>query len=297
MAAKTLVRRKPKGWAKLWSIVWLRRAVQLYFVLFLTKVAVEKAIVGEESAIFVPSPEAYSPFGGFEGFYKFVTTSGLFIAHTHWSNVILAAGVVLTALLAKSAFCGWICPFGAIQEWIGAAAGFFGVKRYLPPSWADRAGRYLKYVVLAWATFGAGVAGTMVFRDVDPFHALFEPLTAGFAGSTVVLLITLLASAVIDRPWCKYACPLGALIGLMGRASLVKIERDAASCTSCGLCDRKCPMGVAVSTARRIATTECNNCLTCTEVCPRGSLDLRLVGLRPQPAVKLADTGERVHAS
>lgn len=207
MAARATVRRKPKGWARLWSTEWIRRAVQLCFVLFLAKVAVEKAIVGEESLIFVPSPEAYSPFGGFEGFYKFVTTSGLFIAHTHWSNVILAAGVLLTALLAKSAFCGWICPFGAIQEWIRAAASRLGVRHRVPPLWADRAGRYFKYVVLVWATFGAGVAGTMVFRDVDPFHALVEPLSVGFASSTVVLIVTLAASLVMDRPWCKYACP------------------------------------------------------------------------------------------
>lgn len=279
MSARTKVRPRATVWARLWSTEWVRRAVQIYFLVFLAKVAVEKVIAGEDSAVFVPSPESYSPFGGFEGLYKFATTSGLFIAHTHWSNVILAAGVVLTALVAKSAFCGWICPFGAIQEWIGGAAMRLGLKRRVPPARADRAGLYLKYVILIWATFGAGAVGTMVFRDVDPFHALFEPLTAGFAGSTVVLLITLVTSTVMDRPWCKYACPLGALIGLMGRLSLVKVERDAASCTSCGVCDKKCPMGVAVSTSHRIGSVECNNCLICTEVCPRGSLDLKVVGM------------------
>ncbi len=297
MAVRTAVRRRPRGWARLWSIGWLRRAVQLYFVLFMVKIAVEKAIVGEESAVFVPSPEAYSPFGGFEGFFKFVTTSGLFIAHTHWSNVVLAAGVLAMALATKSTFCGWICPFGALQEGIGLTARKLGLKKWVPPIWADRAARYLKYMVLVWATFGAGIAGAMVFRDVDPFHALFEPLTAGFGLSMLVLIVTLLASTVVDRPWCKYACPLGALIGLMGRASLVKIERDAQSCTACGLCDRKCPMGVAISTSHRVATTECNNCLTCTEVCPHGALDLKLVGPRVQPVVRLAETGGKVHAS
>ena len=171
MAAKAANRRKPKGWGRLWSVAWLRRAVQLYFVLFLAKIAIEKGIAGEESAVFVPSPEAYSPFGGFEGFYKFVTTSGLFIAHTHWSNVVLAAGALLMVLATKSTFCGWMCPFGALQEWTGAAGRALGLKRCVPPMWADKAARYFKYVVLVWATGGAGVAGTLVFRDVDPFHA------------------------------------------------------------------------------------------------------------------------------
>lgn len=297
MAAKPANRRKPKGWGRLWSVAWLRRAVQLYFVLFLAKIAIEKGIAGEESAVFVPSSEAYSPFGGFEGFYKFVTTSGLFIAHTHWSKVVLAAAVLLMVLATKSTFCGWICPFGALQEWTGAAGRALGLKRWVPPMWADKAARYFKYVVLVWATGGAGVAGTLVFRDVDPFHALAEPLTAGFAGSTVVLIITLLASTVVERPWCKYACPPGALIGLMGRFSLVKIERDAASCTSCGLCDRKCPMQVAVSKSHRIATTECNNCLICTEACSNGSLEPRLVGMRRQPELKMVGIGGKTHAA
>ncbi len=296
MGAKVTIRRKPRGWARLWSISWLRRAVQLYFVLFVAKIAIEKMIAGEEAAS-VPSPEAYSPFGGFEGFYKFVTTSGLFIAHTHWSNVVLAAGVLLMVLVTKSTFCGWICPFGALQEWIGAAGRALGLKRWVPPLWADRAARNFKYVVLIWATVGAGVVGAMVFRDVDPFHALVEPLTAGFAGSTVVLVVTLLASAVVDRPWCKYACPLGALIGVIGRFSLVKIERDATSCTSCGLCDRKCPMQVAVSTSHRIAATECNNCLICTEACPRGSLQPQLAGPRPRPEPILVGIGGKTDAA
>ncbi|HEX2988545.1 MAG TPA: 4Fe-4S binding protein [Chloroflexota bacterium] len=283
MAVKSATRRKSRGIAGPWSVIWLRRAVQFYFVLFIAKVAIEKTIAGEESAVFVPSPEAYSPFGGFEGLYKFATTSGLFIAHTHWSNLVLFAGVVLLTLATKSTFCGWICPFGALQEWIGNLGKLLGVKRQAVPSRVDRALRYFKYVVLVWAVTGAATAGVMVFRDVDPYHALVEATAIGFTSSTVVLLITLAASLFVERPWCKYACPLGALIGLMGHLSLVKVEREAASCTGCGLCDRRCPMKVKVSTARRIGSTECNNCLVCTEVCPTGAVQpsfLTLKGVR-----------------
>jgi polyferredoxin len=99
----------------------------------------------------------------------------------------------------------------------------------------------------------------------------------------VVLLTTLAASLFVERPWCKYACPLGALIGLIGHLSLIKVERNAASCNSCGLCDRRCPMKVKVSTAHRIGSVECNNCMICTEVCPTGVIQpsfLTLKGVR-----------------
>lgn len=277
MAVKEAVRRKPRGLARLWSILWLRRGVQLYFVLFLAKVAIEKMILGEDSP--APAPEAFSPFGGFEGVFKFVATSGLFIAHTHWSNYILAAGVLAMTLATKSTFCGWVCPFGALQEWIGALAKFLGVKQRVPAAWLDRTARYLKYAVFVWATTGAAIAGVMVFRDVDPFHALIAPAEAGFGASSIALAITLLASVFTNRPFCKYACPLGSIVGVIGRASLMKVERDADACTNCGLCDRKCPMQVKVSTSHRIATTECNNCLTCVEVCPVRALEPKLVGI------------------
>ncbi len=279
MATK-VARKRSKGWARAWSLGWVRRLVQLYFLLFIAKIAVEKAIVGEESTTFVPSPEAYSPFGGFEGLYKFATTSGLFIAHTHWSNLVLFAGVVLMTLVTKSTFCGWICPFGALQEWLGALGRRLGIPRRQLPTRIDRVLRYFKYAVLVWATVGSATVGVMVFRDVDPYHALVEATAVGFGSSTVVLIGTLVASLFVDRPWCKYACPLGATLGLLGRLSLVKVERDAAGCRDCGLCDRKCPMQVAVSTAGRVASPECNNCLICTEACPHGALEPKLIGVR-----------------
>lgn len=296
MATK-VARKKPRGLARLWTIGWVRRAVQLYFVLFIAKIAIEKAIVGEESETFVPSPEAYSPFGGLEGLYKFATTSGLFIAHTHWSNLVLFAGVVLMALVTKSSFCGWICPFGAVQEWLGALGRRLGIKRVQVPARVDGVLRYFKYVVLLWATVGSATVGVMVFRDVDPYHALVEATAVGFTSSTVVLLVTLAASLFVDRPWCKYACPLGATIGLLGRLSLVKVERDASLCRDCGLCDRKCPMQVAVSTSRRIATTECNNCLICTEACPHGALEPKLVGVRGRIGATVPNTKGETHAA
>lgn len=277
--AKGATQRNTISWARFFQLLWLRRVIQLYFVLFITKVAVEKALVGEESAVFVPGPESYSPFGGFEGLYKFVTSGGLFIAHTHWSNLVLFGTVVLVALLTKSAFCGWICPFGTLQEWLGSLGKRLGLRRSVPQR-IDSILRNFKYVMLVWATVGAAVTGVMVFRDIDPYHALVAAAEVGFASSTVVLLITLAASLFVERPWCKYACPLGALIGLIGHLSLTKVERSENLCKKgCRLCDKSCPMGVEITAAKRVGTAECNNCLTCVEACPWGALDTRVLTL------------------
>ena len=69
--------------------------------------------------------------------------------------------------------------------------------------------------------------------------------------AVIVLVVMLVAAHFVDRPWCRYACPLGAASGLVGAFSPVRIERMADACTSCGICTRACPMGLAVATAYR----------------------------------------------
>jgi polyferredoxin len=135
--------------------------------------------------------------------------------------------------------------------------------------------RYLKYFVLIWTVGGASLYGYMVFRDYDPWAALLDIGRPAVGFGFIVLLITLVASIFIARPWCRYACPLGAIAGLFGRISPVFIKRDAHTCTLCGLCQQACPMGLPVSTASEIRHTDCNACLECLEVCPsEGALSL-----------------------
>ncbi len=82
----------------------------------------------------------------------------------------------------------------------------------------DRYLRYVKYLVLAWAVGGSAYYGLMVFRDYDPWSALLNLAEFSFTPGIIVLGVTLVASFFIERPWCRYACPLGAASGLLGKA-------------------------------------------------------------------------------
>ena len=268
-----------------------RLLVLTAFAGFILYIAVVHALAGEGSTNTTASAEAFCPFGGLETIYKYITGGGVFVSHTHLSNLVVAIAVLITALLLRSAFCGWICPLGFIQDLLHSFSAWVQ-RRSVPirkalrslsqrgrPVWStlDKYLRFMKYAVLAWAVTGAAVYGVMVFRDYDPWSALINIGEWTFTPGLVVLGLTLVGSLFVERPWCRYACPLGAASGLLGKFSPVYLKREADACTSCKICTKACPMGLQVHSATTITSVDCVGCLECLGVCPRqGAMDVRL---------------------
>lgn len=144
----------------------------LFFFLFLLHVAWEHQAKGGGPRG-APSVEAYCPFGGVENLYHFLTTGG-FIRRIEPSAMILLAAVLLLTLLFSRGFCGWICPFGSLQEWLGMLGRRIFSRPYNPAGPLERKLRYLKYVLLVLIVALTWHLGTLVFRDYDPFLAFFH---------------------------------------------------------------------------------------------------------------------------
>ncbi len=294
MSAQTLqVQIKPrlKGIKALLTHQTFRRLVQLAFAAFITYITVVRVVVGESAANITASPEAFCPFGGLETIYKYITSGGTFVSHTHLSNLVVAGAVLIVALLLRSAFCGWICPLGFIQDIIHSFSAwlqkrFVSVRKLFraisqrgQPVWMflDKYLRFVKYGVLIWAVTGAAIYGVMVFRDYDPWSALINFSEWIVTPGLIVLGLTLVGSLFVERPWCRYACPLGAVSGLVGKLSPVYLKRNADSCTSCKICTKACPMGLQVHTATTITNVDCISCLECVGECPReGAMEVKV---------------------
>ncbi len=286
----TKVKPRASGFKALLTHQAFRRWVQLAFAAFILYVTVVHVAGGESASNLTASPEAFCPFGGLETFYRYITSGGTYVPHTHLSNLVLGAAVLVTALLLRSAFCGWICPLGFIQDLIHAFSAWLQ-KRFVPlrkffrafsqrgqPLWAflDKYLRFVKYGVLIWAITGAAIYGVMVFKDYDPWSALINIAEWTFTPGLVVLGLTLVGSLFVERSWCRYACPLGAASGLLGKLSPVYLKREAESCTNCKICTKACPMGLNVHSANVITSVDCMSCLECVGECPReGALEVR----------------------
>ena len=212
------------------------------------------------------SLHAICPFGGVVTIYEFIT-AGDFIQKIHNSSFILMILGVIAAILFGAVFCGYFCPFGSYQEWIGKIGRKIFPKKYnrFVPRRLDAVLRYLRYAVLAMVLYQTAISAKLVFQDVDPYYALFQFFTGEVAIAAYVALgvITVL-SLFVERPWCKYFCPYGALLGIFNFFRIFRIRRVKSSCIHCGICDKSCPMNIKVSESTVIRNHQCISCGLCT---------------------------------
>jgi len=193
---------------------------------------------------------------------------------------------VITTLLWGRVFCGFLCPFGVLQDLITRLVPR-RLQRALPQRVHDRA-IYLKYGILVLIIgLAAAPAHYGVYQYFEPFGTVFylstSPLLWSIAGGFLV------ASAVVPRFYCRYACPLGAALGVASLVSIFRIRR-VEQCVPCKVCQTACPTGAIRGPEVDFKEcVRCNDCeiklLTKAGVC-RHSMDLvrsRLVQLETSP--------------
>ena len=202
--------------------------------------------------------------------------------------MIMVAFTLVTVLFWGRVFCGYLCPFGALQDFIDriVPARF---KRELPKG-THRLALKAKYGILALILLPA-LAGSEA-----SLYQYFEPFGTVFFLSTDVVLWTiagsfLLASVVVPRFYCRYACPLGASLAVASMISLKRIPR-VEQCDYCKVCEKRCPTGAIEGP--HVDFKECVRCNDCevqliqrTGVCRHDmeAIRPRLVQLRARTAV------------
>ncbi len=253
----------------------IRLIVQIFFFVFILLIVANHQL--DEVGVSIPlvpslSLHAICPFGGVETAYSLLT-AGLYIPKLHQSTVILFGIVLITSILFGPMLCSYVCPLGSIQEWLGKLGKkIFGSKynRFIPKK-ADKLLRYLRYFSLVAVVYFTAKSLTLAFLAVDPYYALFNFYTGEVAITALAVLgLTLFGSLFVERPWCKYACPYGALLGLTNLIRLFPIKRKEGTCTSCKICDNVCPMNIEVSTKVIIRDHQCISCHDCLseQSCP-----------------------------
>jgi polyferredoxin len=225
------------------------------------------------------SEHAICPIGGFELFFNGLFASGFSLAGLFSGMVITFLIMSLLSIVFRRAYCGYICPLGALQE-LFERVGKLVLPRKIrdarvPPK-VDRALRWVKYLVLAAFVALAAILGGHWMIPGDPFIVLMNLGRGGDLGAVVASLPYALAFLVailvfaffFGRGFCKYICPAGAWYALLSKASPNKVVRDEKSCVGCGLCSKACPMNIDVARIKKVDSAECIGCHECVNACP-----------------------------
>ena len=227
------------------------------------------------------SIHALCPYGGLESLYA-IFTAGSMIDKIYAGTFVLFAVTLVLAVVFRRAFCGWICPFGGIQEFLGRMGKKIMGRQLVMPVKADKALRYVKYFVLTLTVLVAWKTATLWMSPYDPWAAYghlsegFTALWGEFLVGTILLIVTIAGSFLYDRFFCKYLCPMGGFFAIVSKISPFRISRDSDVCISCNLCTKVCPMNIDVAKVDTITHAECINCQECTAVCPKdGALENR----------------------
>ena len=222
--------------------------------------------------------EAYCPFGGAESLWGLIK-AGEYSCALGPLNLSLLMAVVGLTVVSKKSFCGWACPIGFASELLGRVGGKALGEALRPGPRLDRALRLLRYPVLVIFLYLTYKSGELILRGYDPFYLVFSGFGHGSAGaaSYYVLGALIVGSLLIPMFFCRYLCPLGAVLDPFSRVGLIQINRDAQHCTDCGECQVACPHAIPVQTLARVKSRDCTNCLECFEACPEeGVLTLRV---------------------
>ncbi|MBI4789764.1 MAG: 4Fe-4S binding protein [Chloroflexi bacterium] len=258
----------------------VRRLSKLGFAAFILYTSVVHGTAADEAT--TASIDALCPFGALETSWKFISTGGQFISKTHVSNVVLGLGLLIGVLIAGGAFCGWVCPFGAVQDLMNWIRRKLHVREIQVSPRVDRILRYGRFVVLGMVLYQTISTVKLWFADWDPYRTLFglgwlfefNLATSWFAYAVVIVVLGV--SLFVERAWCRYACPLGGAISLLGNFSLLRMRRSGDACKGCNVCQTPCPVKLPVATANTISS-DCIGCLACVQACPRpGALELKL---------------------
>ena len=176
--------------------------------------------------------------------------------------------LVTLVFWGRATFCGWLCPFGALQELVTKLKAHVKLPTFKPSDRLDRRLKMSKYgillVLIVAAVFWPQWADRLV--EIEPFKTSITFYFIRYWPYTVWAVLAVLASVFVYRGFCRYLCPLGAALALLGNIRRLDWLKRRAQCgTPCQLCKHSCQYN-AITSNGAIEYSECFQCLDCVAI-------------------------------
>jgi len=202
--------------------------------------------------------------------------------------ILVVSMLVITAVMGRF-FCGFLCSFGTLGDFFWVVGKKLKLRRPKLTRKAERVLKSLKFIVLLGTVLLGWTLGVSLLSGTTNPWTIFgmyvslsgwTDLSAWISIGALLLLGIMVGSMYIERFFCRYLCPLGAVFAIVSKARLFKIRKPAQYCGSCKACTAHCAMGIPLYGMNVISDGECIDCMNCVEVCPRGN-----VKANPKPAM------------
>jgi len=190
-----------------------------------------------------------------------------------WLQPWVIGFIAISSVVAGRVFCGWVCPMGAIQDLLGRIPKLRALR--LPRfGRADRWLKGLKYAMLGLtvvAFYGLNTRFAVPVRghtnwSLDAVRVSWLTYDIYSRARVVLILTGVVLALLLTRAWCRYLCPLGALLAIANRISLLRLGRDMSKCRRCNKYPREC------RTYTTPGTADCVLCGDCIEGCPQRAI-------------------------
>lgn len=212
------------------------------------------------------------------------------------SQMLSAIVTIVATVLVGRVFCGWVCSFGAMGDLFGAIGRRLSVRMRVSRK-VDGRLKLVKYVVLAavvlcWLgiiPLSASWSPWEAFAVLATWPPDFAGVLSGYGIGLALLVAIMIGSLFVERFFCRYLCPMGAVYAIVSRIRPVRIRKPRKACgTHCHACTSVCSMGISLGEVDAVSSGECIDCMRCTAICPRKNATLGPVPPDVTPVVTAA---------
>ena len=210
-------------------------------------------------------------------------------------SIELIAVIPVTILLGRF-FCGWMCAFGAFGDFIYSLFKKIFKTSFQMNQNADRALKIVKYGMLVFVVIFLWTYDIPALHSASPWDVFgmlatvgaapaFAYVAANLTVGFIFFILIILGSIFVQRFFCRYLCPLGAVFSIFSAFKITKIVKPSAKCGKCRICTENCAMGIPLYNKDTVHTGECIECLQCVAACPRKNVSYSLAGSDIRPLV------------
>jgi len=245
--------------------------------------------------LFILSPGLFIlVFSGLKSMYAMIIKGNFNFIGAFSSFIEFITAIIITIVLGRF-FCGWVCAFGTYNDVLHLFSKKVFKIDFKVNEKVDAILKYVKYLVLLMLVVIVWTMGSKVFDMASPWDAFaqitdFPQVLSDYTTGFMLLFLITIGAFFVERFFCRYLCPLGAVFNIFSRIGILKIKKPTDKCGKCKLCTNNCSMALSLYKVESVCGGDCINCFKCIETCPRNNTQVNVLGenINPELASSLA---------